>query len=129
MLFRSRDLTPFLAVSAALDFVGHHDWERVRADGHRRVLAARTAIDALTGLAPVCPATRDWIGQMAVVRLPECDVASLQSRLFGEHRIEVPCHRWNGTPVMRVSAHAHTTDADIDSLVAALPRALQDAHA
>ena len=44
---------------------------------------------------------------------------------YAEHRIEVPCHRWNGMPVMRVSAHAHTTDADIEALVAAMPHALK----
>ncbi|MFZ9628597.1 MAG: aminotransferase class V-fold PLP-dependent enzyme [Ilumatobacteraceae bacterium] len=122
----TRDLTPFLAVSAALDFVEQHDWATVRADGHRRVVAARAAIDSITGLEPVCPPTRDWLGQMAVVRLPpDTDVAALQSDLYTSHRIEVPCHRWNGQPLMRISATAHTTDADIEALVAALPDALK----
>jgi isopenicillin-N epimerase len=122
----TRDLTPFLAVPAAIDFVERHDWQAVRADGHRRAVAARTAIDDLTGLEPVCPPTRDWLGQMSLVRLPDdTEVSVLQAQLYAEHRIEVPCHRWNGMPVMRVSAHAHTTDGDIEALVAAMPHALK----
>ena len=37
----TRDLSPFLAVGAAIDFVQSHDWSSVQADGHRRVLRAR----------------------------------------------------------------------------------------
>jgi selenocysteine lyase/cysteine desulfurase len=48
------------------------------------------------------------------------DVVDMKARLFDEHRIEVPLHRWNDQPFLRVSFTAHNTAADGDALVAAL---------
>ena len=41
-----------------------------------------------------------------------------------EHRVELPCHRWSGDPFLRVSCTAHTSDADVDSLLLALRQLL-----
>jgi len=120
----TRDLAPFLAASAAVRFVTEHDWAAVQADGHRRTLRARRLVDELTGLeslSPDEPIDHGWIGQLASIRLfDHVDVVDWKARLFDEHRIEVPLHRWNGIPLVRVSHTAHTTDADTDALVAAL---------
>jgi isopenicillin-N epimerase len=120
----TRDLSPFLAVGAAIDFVEAHDWAAVQAEGHARVLRARAAVDELTGLSPISPATpidHEWIGQLASIRLPaDTDVVALKDQLFDLYRIEVPLHRWNDQPLLRVSCTAHTTDADVEALVAAL---------
>ena len=122
----TRDLTPFLAVPSAIDFVESYNWATVRAEAHRRVVDARDRVGAITGLAALAPDGHRWLGQMAAIRLPDgVDVQRLQTRLREQHRIEVPCHRWNGHALMRVSATAHTTDDDIDALVAALPAALR----
>ncbi len=117
----TRDLSPFLAVSAALDFVESHDWPAVRAEGHRLTLATRRRVDALTGLGSISPDSTDWIGQMASIRLPDhLDVLRLKQRLFDEYRIEVPLPVWNGQNFVRVSFAAHNTQADSDALLAAL---------
>jgi isopenicillin-N epimerase len=120
----TRDLSPFLSVGAAIDFVDTHDWATVQAEGHARVLRARRAVDELTGLAPISPdepTDHEWIGQLAAIRLPaDVDVVALKEQLFDRYRIEVPVHHWNGQPLVRVSCTAHTTDADIDALVDAL---------
>jgi isopenicillin-N epimerase len=117
----TRDLSAFLAIAAAIDFVEHHDWGATRAEGHHRALRMRRLVNALTGLAAISPDSTDWIGQMAAIRLPAAvDVVRLQRTLFDEHRIEVPMHRWHGEPFLRVSCAGHTIDADGDALVAAL---------
>ena len=121
----TRDLSPFLATSAAIRFAEAHDWRSARDHSRELALRARQRIHSLTGLEPVSPAADDgphrWIGQMVVVRLPDAiDPSSLQRRLFDEHRVEVPCHRWNGQGLMRVSVAAHTSEHDLDVLVEAL---------
>jgi isopenicillin-N epimerase len=121
----TRDLSPFLATADAIRFALDHDWVSMRDRCRKLALHARDRVDRLTGLEPVSPADDDgdhrWIGQMAVVRLPgTVDTAALQGRLFAEHRIEVPCHRWQGQPLMRISIAAHTSEADVDTLVEAL---------
>lgn len=117
----TRDLSPFLAVAAALDFIAGHDWPAVQAEGHRLALLARERVDELTGLPPICPPTTEWLGQMAAIRLPDgVDVEALKGRLYDRHHVEVPCLRWNGNALLRVSCAAYTTEADVDALVAAL---------
>lgn len=120
----TRDLSAFLATSAALDFVASHEWSAVQADGHRRTMATRLAVNELTGLesiSPDEPIDHEWIGQLASIRLPHAvDVVALQQRLFNEYRVEVPVHRWGNQPLLRVSFTAHNTDADGEALVAAL---------
>jgi isopenicillin-N epimerase len=120
----TRDLSPFLAVGAAIDFVEAHDWAAVQEEGHRLTLQTRRAVDELTGLAPISPdvtADHEWIGQLASIRLPNLvDVVELKRRLFDEHRVEVPVHRWNDRAFIRVSFTAHNTAADGEALVAAL---------
>jgi isopenicillin-N epimerase len=117
----TRDLSPFLAVGAAVDFVEAHDWAQVQAEGHRLALRTRALVNELTGLQSISPDGQEWIGQLASIRLPRAtDVNELKARLFDEHRIEVPVHGWNDQPFVRVSFTAHTTEADSDALVAAL---------
>ncbi|MGB8861129.1 MAG: aminotransferase class V-fold PLP-dependent enzyme [Ilumatobacteraceae bacterium] len=117
----TRDLSPFLAVSAALDFCDAHDWPSVQAEGHRLALLTRARVDTLTGLDPISPDSTEWIGQLASIRLPDhIDPLVLKDRLFDEYRIEVPLPVWNGQHFVRVSFAAHNTEADSDALLAAL---------
>ena len=117
----TRDLSPFLAVGAALDFVESHDWAAVQAEGHRLALLTRSRINALTGLDSISPDSSEWIGQLASIRLPGgVDVVALKERLFDEYRIEVPLPFWNDERFVRVSFAAHSTEADSDALVSAL---------
>jgi isopenicillin-N epimerase len=121
----TRDLSPFLAVSAALDFCAEHDWSAVQAQGHRLALLTRARINELTGMKSISPDSTEWIGQLVSIRLPDhIDTLSLKARLFDEHNIEVPLPEWNGQKFIRVSCAAHTVDADSAALVTALRQLL-----
>lgn len=124
----TRDLSAYLSTAAALDFVDAHDWATVQAEGHRLTMITRQAVNELTGLESISPdATVDheWIGQLASIRLPDhVDVVALKQVLFDEHRVEVPVHRWNDQPMLRISFAAHNTAADGEALVAALQAVL-----
>lgn len=118
----TRDLTPFLAVDAALRFAESFDWAAMRAQQHRMAVRARDAIDAIAGVPPVCPGTTEWLGQMAVGQLPvDVDTEALMQGLLTRHRIEARCHRWGHLALLRVSCAAYTTDDEIDALIGALP--------
>jgi isopenicillin-N epimerase len=120
----TRDLSAFLSTAAALDFVEAHDWAAVQAEGHRLTMETRRAVNEVTGLDSISPETpldHQWIGQLASIRLPHhVDVVQLKDALFEQHRVEVPLHRWNDQPLLRISFTAHNTAADGDALVAAL---------
>lgn len=118
------DISAYLTVPTAIEFQQAHDWPQVRSRCHALVRLARQRIEALTGLPSICPDERTWFTQMATLRLPPCDTAQLQARLWNEERIEIPVITWNGEPFIRVSIQAYNTEDDVRRLVAALARLL-----
>jgi isopenicillin-N epimerase len=116
----TRDLSAFLSVPAAIDFLEKHHWGAVRDRCHHLARAARRRINDLTGFDPICADTSKWFGQMFAARLPELDTSNLKSHLYETFRIEVPVYRWNGPPYIRVSIQGYNTQADVDALIHAL---------
>ena len=115
----TRDLAPFLAVPAAIDFQREHDWATVRAECHALLCEARERLAALTGLAPICPSSPDWLGQMGLLPLPPCDLEQLRQTLFERHQIEIPCITG---PVagLRLSLQGYNSAQDVETLLAAV---------
>lgn len=121
----TRDLSPFVASIAALDFCDAHDWPAVQAECHRLALLTRNRVNELTGLESISPDSTDWIGQLVSIRLPDhIETLPLKARLFEEFRIEAPLPEWNGQKFIRVSFAAHSTEADSDALLSALRQLL-----
>lgn len=90
-----------------------------------RSLEARSAGPAEASI-PVHSARATWFTQFFAARLPECDLDALKTRLYAEDRVEVPIHRWNGIPLVRVSFQAYNDRADADALIAGLARLLPE---
>jgi len=114
----TRDISAFLAVPAAIDFLERLGWGELRRRCHELALAARDNVGRLTGLAPIC--ADDDVGQMVAVELPACDAEELRAWLFERHRIEVPVTTHGGRTFVRPAFHAYSTERDLDALVAAL---------
>lgn len=120
----TRDLAAFLSVPAAIEFQQQHDWAAIRQRCHRLLSQARRQIHERTGLEPLCSDGPGWFAQMAAARLPPVDVVLLQRRLYQKYRIEVPLHRWNDQPLIRVSVQAYNTEEDLAALLEALSELL-----
>jgi len=116
----TRDIAPFLAVSAAIRFMADHDWDRVRTACRGLVLDAREKIAALTGLGQITPDGKEWISQMSSIPLPACDTQKLQRELFDRFGVEIPCIAWKDRCFVRISVQGYNTPAHVDRLVDAL---------
>lgn len=122
----TRDIAAYLSVPAAIEFMKQYQWDNVRAACHDLAHYARTAISALTGLAPLSPDSSEWYAQMVTLPLPPCDPEILKQRLYDEYHIEVPIGASNGRQFIRVSIQGYNAKADVDALVAALGELLCD---
>jgi isopenicillin-N epimerase len=117
----TRDLAPFLATPAAIEWTRANDWEGQQQRSHDMVRATIGRVDALTGLGSMYPDDGfRWYGQMAVALLPDVDVVELKRRLYDEFLVELPVHRFADQPMLRVSIAAYTVESDIDALIDAL---------
>ena len=92
----------------------------MRTGCHALAREARRQINELTGLPALCPDSSEWFSQMAAVRLPPVDVETLKTRLYDDHRIEVPVFKWNDQPILRFSFQGYNSAADVEALVGAL---------
>ena len=120
----TRDISAFLAVPAAIDFMIEHDWDSVRQACHELARQVRRRLADLTGLPPNYPDHPDWYAQMVTAPLPPGDLEALKARLYDEYRIEVPFPAWNDQQGIRVSIQGYNTQQDIDTLIDALTRLL-----
>ena len=96
----TRDIAAFLSVPAAIEFLEKHNWDRVRDACHDLAQDAQQRICEFTGLAPLHYDADGWFRQMIAAPLPvDTDIASLKTRLYDEHRIEVPLVEWFPLPL------------------------------
>jgi isopenicillin-N epimerase len=129
------DPTAILSIPAALAFLGGlfpGGIAELRARNHALALAGRDAVLAAIGGKPAAPDA--MLGAMATIQLPDSeggrpvelksafDTLPLQSRLYAEHRVEVPVVQWPsaGRRAVRISAQAYNTLDDYRRLAAAL---------
>lgn len=122
----TRDIAAFLTVPTAIEFQAAHDWDRVRAECHALACETRDRLLDLPGVLPLTSRDDAWLGQMCAVMLPPCDAAAVKTRLYDDHRVEVPITEWQGRAVLRVSFQAYNTRADADVLLDALRQVLAE---
>jgi isopenicillin-N epimerase len=116
----TRDVCPWLATPAAIDFQSELGWENVR--DRMAELAAYTRERIRLPLAT--PADRRLSGAMTAFRLPDgINVLPLRKTLW-DHRIEIPVIDRPDRLLIRVSHHFYTTEAEIDRLAEVLPTCL-----
>ena len=117
----TRDITAWLAVPAALDFLAAHDWPRRRQECRERALALMHRVLARNGLPPIAP--DDAFSQMVPIPVRSHDAEALRRWLFERHRIEVPVTSHRARVFVRVSVQAYNSDADLEALERALAEA------
>lgn len=121
----TRDVSAFLAVPMAIQFQQEQAWAEVRAECHRLAVETWQRLHDLTGQAPLHSDPDTWFAQMAVATLPaDSDLVSLKSRLYDEHRIEIPLIAWNEKKLIRLSVQGYNSRRDMDRLLSALKKLL-----
>jgi isopenicillin-N epimerase len=121
----TRDLAAFLSVPAAIRFQYDYDWGSIRKDCHDLASWTRNKINNTFGFEALSPDSPDWFSQMFATYLPRgIDPEELKTRLYQEYHIEVPTHKWDGQPLIRVSFQAYNDQSDAELLIAAMEKIL-----
>ena len=120
----TKDPAAALTVPTAIRFMREHNWDEVRRGCHRLLRQAIERICDLTNMPPLYPLDSDFYSQMGIAPLPLSNIAVLKSRLYDEHKIEVPLIQWRDKQFVRISVQGYNTQEDIDALVNALQKLL-----
>jgi isopenicillin-N epimerase len=113
----TRDLCPWLAVPAAIDFQAGLGWESIR----ERIAELAQYARERFGLPLATPCHPAMHGAMTAFRLPVgTDAVALRQRLWNQYRIEVPVIERPEGLLIRISTHFYNTPQEIDRLIDAL---------
>lgn len=120
----TQDPSPWLTVSACIDFMEREDWAMVR-DGCKALVEKwRKRFDEMLGQGSAYAYDAAVPNQMFCVILPpETDLNALRASLLAE-KIEVQLPEMNGQKMIRVSVQGYVTDADIEACYMAVVRFL-----
>jgi isopenicillin-N epimerase len=122
----TRDICPWLAVPAAIDFQTKLGWDNVRTRIADLAAYTRKAIGK-TGLKLATPAVPGLHGAMTAFELPPGVNAPKLRKELWDRRIEIPVVERPDRLLLRVSHHFYTTETEIDRLAEVVPGALQAA--
>lgn len=113
----TNDPAASLSVPAAIQFMQEHNWDQVRQDCHALLRQAIQRICAFMQMEPLYPLDSDLYHQMGIAPLPSnTELSTLKTRLYDEHRVEVPLIDWNGQKFVRISVQGYNTQGDLDAL-------------
>jgi isopenicillin-N epimerase len=116
----TRDVCPWLAVPAAIDFQATLGFERIQGRIRELVRYVRSCLTGLCGLMPATPDHPHMHGALMAFELPPgYDPAELRRQLW-ERRIEMPVIERPDRLLVRTSTHFYNTEAEIDTLCEAL---------
>jgi isopenicillin-N epimerase len=126
----TRDITPWICVADAIEYLGQFGWENVRRHNHAMATWAQRMLCETWQVEPASPIDGSMLGSMATVALPDSlrrfeKPEALAAMLFEQHRIEVPVVDWGGRWWVRVSCQIYNKAEDYEQLA----RAVLDAAA
>lgn len=118
----TRDVTPWLTVPAAIEWMAQFDWKKIRAHNSQLARWAHAMLCDAWQVEPMSPIDGAMLGSMAAVRLP----ASITKRwsepkefkkvLYDEHCIEVPINEFAGGWLLRVSCQVYNRPEQYERL-------------
>jgi len=121
----TRDIAAFLSVPAAINFQEQNQWDKVRSACHALAQEAQKRLCETTGIPPIHSDDDSWFAQLTAAPLPaKTDLAALKSRLYDQHRIEIPLIAWNDLKLIRVSIQGYNSDQDVEHLIKTLTELL-----
>ncbi len=121
----TRDISAFLTVPKALEFMSTHHWEQKAADCRKLVRENASRFFDLLQTKPLAPLTEEFIGQMISIPIRTKEPEALQRLLFTDYKTEVPIMRHGENTYLRYSIQAFNTQQDLDRLYKALENILK----
>lgn len=114
----TRDIAPYLAVPAAIQFFRDQDWAGVAARCRALARKVRTMFVETLGGEPLAPPS--WYAQLVAHELAADEPERIKNRLYDEFRIEIPVTQLGDRWFIRASVQGYNDDSDYEALRAAL---------
>ena len=109
----TNDISGYLSVPKAIDFLNKNNWEEVSRVCKKNIIDSRNLLLRTLGTEPICP--DENLGQMTSVQIKISDRDDLYNYLKS-NKVVVPVISWNGLVFVRPSFQCYNTMKDIEIL-------------
>lgn len=116
----TKDISAFLCTPKVIEFLEKNNWKQVSEDCKNIVLENYQKFCDLVNTKPICPISKEFLGQMASVPIKTDEPIKLKELLFDKYKIEIPVMPLNEDIYLRYSINGYNSQADLDTLYEAL---------
>ncbi|MEM7230100.1 MAG: aminotransferase class V-fold PLP-dependent enzyme, partial [Planctomycetota bacterium] len=117
----TRDISPWLCTSTAIDVMAEVGWDRIRQHNHALAVWVGDLLCRRWDVAPISPPDGSMIGSMVTVPLPDgfdqwAVPEALSAYLSATHSFEVPIVDWAGRRWLRASCQIYNRPQEYEHL-------------
>lgn len=112
----TRDISAYLTVPTAVQFLKDNDWKTQIRRCKKMILDHYEDFCQLLGTQPICPVTSEFLGQMCSIPIKTGKPFELKEHLFEKYNIEIPIMKIGPHTFIRISLNGYNTEADLDKL-------------
>jgi len=116
----TRDFSPFLSVSSAINFQKNNNWDAIKEKCRSLTKQTLLILRDILKTELLCPVNDDWLAQMASIELPVKDRLKIKKTLLNNYKIEIPIFQWRGKNMLRFSFNAYNDKKDSNILINAV---------
>jgi isopenicillin-N epimerase len=119
----TRDISGWLAIPRAMQFMSELGWEKTREHNHAMTVWVQEMLCEAWQAEPISPIDGALLGSMATIQMPAPldqlrldQMQALQRKLYDDHQIEVPLMRWSDRVLIRPCCQVYNTPDEYERL-------------
>ena len=112
----TRDISAFLTVPAALNFLKGHQWNDRSKKCKDLILANYPEACKILNTNPICPVNNEFLGQLCSIEINSNDPMKLKDFIYEKYKIQIPIAKMDQKYFLRISIQAYNDQNDIDKL-------------
>ena len=116
----TRDISAFLTIPKAIEFLRVNNWEERAASCRKLIRDNYNKFCELLNSKPICPVTSEFLVQMCSIPIRTTKPLELKETLFNKYKIEIPVMKLEDKFFLRIAINGYNSQQDLDILREAL---------
>jgi len=116
----TRDISAFLTIPKAIEFLRVNNWEERAALCRKLIRDNYNKFCELLNSKPICPLTSEFLVQMCSIPIQTTKPLELKETLFHKYKIEIPVMKLEDKFFLRIAINGYNSQQDLDILREAL---------
>lgn len=116
----TRDISAFLTIPKAIEFLRVNNWEERAASCRKLIRDNYNKFCELLNSKPICPITSEFLVQMCSIPIRTTKPLELKETLFNKYKIEIPVMKLEDKFFLRIAINGYNSQQDLEILREAL---------